>query len=432
MSNESPTSKLYVYLNERRIGAFARNSYNVLSFMYEEKWLSDSENSIPLSLSLPLSQGKYSGDVVYNFLENLLPENAQLRHQLAMNVNIRATDSYSLLKKIGRDCVGALRFTANKEREVTDRLYGRKPITNKEIGDLIRNLDVVPLGINLSENKEFRISLAGFQNKTALLWDKEWFIPIGETPTTHILKPKIGGERNRLDLSLSVPNEHFCLTLCREIGLSVANSKISDFDGESVLVVERFDRRVLENGDIVRLPQEDLCQALALSPDYKYNEEMGAGILNCLELLNGSIHPIQDQLTFLKAQIVFWMIGATDGHVKNFSIFHLPKNQYHLTPLYDVLSLLPNVAIGNLERKLLRMAMAVGKQQEKELEKITITHFIESAREARVSINRLTSMIEDLDSIAESAFERAVNAMPKNFPADIYEPIGENIRNRAI
>ena len=432
MSNDSPTSKLYVYLNERRIGAFARNSFNVLSFMYEEEWLSDSENAMPLSLSLPLSQGKYSGDVVYNFLENLLPENAQLRHQLAMNVNIRATDSYSLLQKIGRDCVGALRFTTYKEREVTDHFYGRKPITNKEIGDLIRNLDIVPLGINLSENKEFRISLAGIQNKTALLWDKEWFIPIGETPTTHILKPKIGEQRNRLDLSLSVPNEHFCLTLCREIGLSVANSKISDFDGESVLVVERFDRRVLENGDIVRLPQEDLCQALALSPDYKYNEEMGAGILNCLKLLNGSIHPIPDQLAFLKAQIVFWMIGATDGHAKNFSIFHLPKNQYHLTPLYDVLSLLPNVAIGNLERKQLRMAMAVGKQQEKALEKITISHFIESAREARVSNNRLTSMIEDLDSIVESAFERAVNAMPKNFTAEIYEPIGENIRNRAF
>ena len=432
MSNVSPTSKLYVYLNERRIGAFARNSFNVLSFIYEEEWLSDSENAMPLSLSLPLSQGKYSGDVVYNFLENLLPENAQLRNLLAMNVNITATDSYSLLKKIGRDCVGALRFTTNKEREVTDRLYGRKPITNKEIGDLIRNLDIVPLGINLSENKEFRISLAGFQNKTALLWDKEWFIPIGETPTTHILKPKIGEQRNRLDLSLSVPNEHFCLTLCREIGLSVANSKISDFDGESVLVVERFDRRVLENGDIIRLPQEDLCQALALSPDYKYNEEMGADILNCLKLLNGSIHPIPDQLAFLKAQIVFWMIGATDGHAKNFSIFHLPKNQYHLTPLYDVLSLLPNVAIGNLERKQLRMAMAVGKQQEKALEKITISHFIESAREARVSINRLTSMIEELNSIAESAFERAINAMPKNFPAEIYDPIGENIRNRAF
>lgn len=427
-----PGTRLYVSLNEHRVGVFERNSFNILSFTYHEEWLSNKENSVPLSLSLPLSQREYSGDVVYNFLENLLPENYNVRLRLATNLGLRTTDSFSILKEIGRDCVGAIRFTTGEESKALVRNFDRKPITNSEIAEMIRDLENTPLGVDIRENEEFRISVAGFQNKTALLWDSGWFLPIGETPTTHILKPKIGIVRRKLDLSLSVPNEHFCLMLCRELGLTVANSEIIDFDGESVLVVERFDRRILDDGRIRRLPQEDLCQALSVPPDFKYDEDMGANLRNCLNLLTGSIDAAADTITFLKAQIIFWMIGATDGHAKNFSIFHLPKNQYALTPLYDVLSLLPNVAMGNLERKDLKMAMGVGRERESALEKITISHFVETAKEGRVSLNRLSSMIEEIDNSAESAFERAVKAMPDDFPAEIYEPIGENIRNRVF
>lgn len=425
-------TRLNVLLHGKVVGAFERNSFNVVSFRYDEEWLFNEEHAVTLSLSLPLSEDTYSGDEAYEFLENLLPENYQVRQRLAQNVGLRTTDSFSLLKKIGADCVGAYQFLADEESDSRLPSSGKTPLTEIGIAKIIRDLGRTPLGVKLSENSDFRISIAGFQNKTALHWDDGWFLPKGTTPTTHILKPAIGKLRNGLDLSLSVPNEHFCLTLCRELGLTVANSAIQDFDGEPVLVVERFDRRTTRDGLINRLPQEDFCQALAVSPHQKYDDDGGPTIIKCLKVLEDSREYPKDQITFLKAQIVFWMIGATDGHAKNFSIFHLPKNQYALTPLYDVLSLLPNVAMGNLERKDLKMAMGVGKERESALDKITISHFVETAKEGRVSLNRLTSMIEELDSIAESAFERAVKAMPDNFPAEIYEPIGENIRNRVF
>ncbi len=426
-------TRLNVFLEGELVGAFERNSFNVVSFRYDRDWLSDEKRAIPLSLSIPLSEVQYSGNETYEFLENLLPENYQVRLQLALNVGSRTTDSFSLLKKIGRDCVGAFQFVADEEFQSTKPVSESKtPVTVSEIAKIIRNLGRIPLGVVISEKEDFRILIAGFQNKTALHWDNGWFLPMGSTPTTHILKPAIGRLRNGLDFSLSVPNEHFCLTFCREIGLTVANSKIEDFGSESVLVVERFDRMKDKNGRLHRLPQEDMCQALAVSPHLKYEKNGGPSINNCLEVLkDGAIYP-GDQISFLKAQIVYWMIGATDGHAKNFSIFHLPKNQYTLTPLYDVLSFLPNVALGNLERKNLKIAMSVGKDREFALDKITISHFLETAREGRVSIRRLTSVIEELDNNAESAFERTVKALPKDFPAEVFEPIGENIRNRAF
>ena len=431
MARSSRTNQLEVYFNECPVGVFERNRFNAVSFNYSKEWLGDEENAFPLSISLPLDENTYSGDVAFNFLENLVPENELTRVRLAHNVGSPTTDSFNLLQKIGRDCVGAFQFLPKSESELLVQKSGKAPVSDSQIAEIIRNFAHTPLGVNTKENSEFRISIAGTQNKTAFLWDKGWYIPFGLTPTSHIFKPKIESQRSKLDFSLSVQNEHFCLTLCRELGLSAAKSEIMEFDGESVLVVERFDRRVV-NGQICRIPQEDFCQALAIAPDFKYDQTKGANILNCLNLLQGSIAPVSERLTFLKALIVFWMIGATDGHTKNFSIFHLTKNQYTLTPLYDVLSLLPNVALGNLERKDLKMAMFVGKNREFELDKITISHFLETAKEGRVSVKRLTTIIEELDTIAESAFERAVSTMPDNFPAQIYEPIGENILNRAF
>ena len=400
MASSSKTTKLEVYYNRCPVGVFERNAFNVVSFKYTKDWLADHENAFPLSISLPLNESTYSGDEAYNFIENLIPENELTRIRLASKVGSPTTDSFNLLRKIGRDCVGAFQFLPENESDTLVQKSGKTPITDMQIAEIIRDLDQTPLGVNTTENTEFRMSLAGFQNKTAFLWDNGWNLPIGTTPTTHIFKPTIKSLRNKRDFSLSVPNEYFCMTLCKELGLSVAESEIMEFDGELVLVSERFDRRVI-NGQICRLPQEDLCQALAIAPDFKYDEAKGANILNCLNLLEGSISPVTERIFFLKAQIVFWMIGAVDGHVKNFSIFHLPKNQYTLTPLYDVLSLLPNVASGNIERKNLKMAMSVGKDREFALDKITISHFLETAKEGRVSIKRLTSVIEELDKNVE-------------------------------
>jgi serine/threonine-protein kinase HipA len=192
-------------------------------------------------------------------------------------------------------------------------------------------------GRRLGEDEDFRISIAGAQEKTALLrWKNCWHKPSGTTATTHILKPQIGRLPNGIDLSCSVENEFFCLKLTAALGLPSAEVEIADFGGQRVLVVERFDRRWARDGRLLRLPQEDCCQALSVPPSLKYEADGGPGIPAILNLLNGSDDPTADRHRVLKALVVFWLLGATDGHAKNFSIFLGPGGRFSATPLYDV------------------------------------------------------------------------------------------------
>jgi serine/threonine-protein kinase HipA len=206
------------------------------------------------------------------------------------------------------------------------------------LGDLRR----APLG--LDESGEFRISLAGAQEKTALLhWEDKWQVPHGATATTHILKPEIGKVSNGVDLSQSIENEHLCMRL-----RAAGRPQIQEFGNTRALVVERFDRLWTRDGRLLRLPQEDCCQALSVPPTRKYEPDGGPGMRQIFDLLKASDEPEGDQRTFFKAQIVFWLLGATDGHAKNFSIFLLPGGRFRLTPLYDVMSAQPNVDAGEI------------------------------------------------------------------------------------
>jgi len=220
-------------------------------------------------------------------------------------------------------------------RDLSGDISGR-PIDDKEISLLVQNLASAPLGVD--GDVEFRISLAGTQEKTALLyWKNHWHIPHGTTATTHILKPQIGVPGNGIDMTRSVENEHFCMRLMDVLGLPAAKTRIQDFEGTRVLVVERFDRIWTKDNRLIRRPQEDLCQALSVPRTRKYQADGGPGIPQVLDLLEGSDDPEADQKLFLKAQVIFWLIGATDGHAKNFSLFLAPGGRYSLTPIYDVI-----------------------------------------------------------------------------------------------
>ena len=100
----------------------------------------------------------------------------------------------------------------------------------------------------------------------------------------------------------------------------VAHTEIAHFGAIKALVVERFDRIWAKDGRLVRLPQEDCCQALSIPPALKYQSDGGPGIVEISQLLRRSDEPMQDQKAFFKANILFWLMGATDGHAKNFSI----------------------------------------------------------------------------------------------------------------
>jgi serine/threonine-protein kinase HipA len=202
----------------------------------------------------------------------------------------------------------------------------------------------------VSDSGQF--SLAGAQPKTALLFDgKRWGVPSGQIPTTHILKPGVAG------LEGHAINEHFCLALARELGLPVASSRILHFEDQIAIAVERYDR--LRRGDgVVRVHQEDICQALAVHPAHKYENEGGPGARAITALLReNSREPNEDINTFVDALAFGWIVAATDGHAKNYSLLIGAEGKVRLAPLYDVASALPD---RGLSMQKLTLAMKIG------------------------------------------------------------------------
>lgn len=430
MARRPSRQTLNVALNGRHVGRFERAASGAVSFAYMQDWLDD-RRALPVSLSLPLREQAYTGAQVTAVFENLLPDNDAIRRSVAERVGAAGVDAFSLLAEIGRDCVGALQFLPLDEDIARPGAPEHIPLSQAEIAAMLRDLGRAPLGVRNDIGRDFRISIAGAQEKTALFHDGDgWRQPIRATPTTHILKPTIGRLPNGLDLSRSVENEHFCLWLCRELGLEAAETEILDFEDVRVISVKRFDRLWTKDGRLLRVPQEDFCQALCVPPTLKYNNEGGPGIERCLELLTGSDEAAADRRAFIKAQIIFWLMGATDGHAKNFSVFITPGGRFRMTPLYDVMSAEPNYAAGQIRRNKYTLAMAVGDRRTYPIYNIYPRHFLQSARAAGLPDGEIETLFEALEAELDGALARARAAMPDTFPAEISDQIEKGMRAR--
>jgi serine/threonine-protein kinase HipA len=429
MSRRRQHAPLRVYLNNRLVGHLLKESGGAVSFRYDEGWLGW-ENAIPVSLSLPLREDPHRGAPVTAVFENLLPDSEALRRTVAQRVGAEGSDAYSLLAAIGRDCVGALQFIADDD-DLVDVTLGMEgePIDEGGIEKLLRSLAQAPLG--LSRDDDFRISVAGAQEKTALLWDgKRWLKPIGTTPTTHILKPQIGELPNGIDLSNSVENEFYCLKLLEAFGFPVNRVTIETFGKTKALVIERFDRRRTRDGRLLRVPQEDCCQALSVPPSRKYQSDGGPGLVAILDLLKGSDMPEEDRMTVFKAQILFWLIGATDGHAKNFSVFLGPGGRFNLTPLYDVLTAQPSLEARQIERRQMKLAMAVGDSNHYRIDGIHGLHFLQSAQAAGLSRRTAKTAIEEIVAATDNALVVVMKNLPPRFPAAIHASVSKGLAGR--
>lgn len=434
MARQRTRTPLNVFLNGRRVGQLRKEPSGAIDFQYDESWLAW-QHAFPVSLSLPLREDRYTGEPVIAVFDGLLPDNADIRRRVAERVKADGHDVYDLLSVIGRDCVGALQFLPDDmEPGPAGRVDG-EPATDERIAALLADLGRTPLGVS-SEDDKFRISIAGAQEKTALLfWKRKWHLPHGSTATTHILKPQIGVLRNGIDLSRSVENEHLCMQLATALGLPTAKTAMAEFGGKRVLVVERFDRRWTtgkgtKDKRLLRLPQEDCCQALSIPPVRKYQSEGGPGIRQILQFLKASDDPEADQRFFIKAQIVFWLLGATDGHAKNFSLFLYPGAGFRLTPLYDVMSLQPSLDAQHIKRHRMKLAMSVGKNRHYVLDTILPHHFAQSAEQAGVPGRVVGEVLSELAERAPHAVDSAIAALPNNFPDSITASIIGGMQRR--
>lgn len=428
--------ELWVWMNGERVGTWQRTRSH--RFIYEESWLA-SARVRPLSLSLPITPDRtVAGPVVANFFDNLLPDDERIRRRVSARFKVGSTDVFELLQAIGRDCVGAVQLLPPEQPPTGFDRVEYEALDDQSVARHLRGVAAEP-GLGADQDPDdLRISIAGAQEKTALLRvDGQWCRPLGATPTTHILKLPLGlvGGR-RLDLTHSVYNEWLCAQLLRELGLPVATTDIATFGDETVLAVERFDRQWVEGTDtsprwIARIPQEDFCQVLGRASHEKYEAQRGPGMAQCLQVLRSSRTAPADIRHFLCSQLAFWLLAATDGHAKNFSIFLLPGGGYRMTPLYDVISVWPVIGHGpNLVAwQEAKLAMAVrSRNAHYELARIQTRHWQGLAE--RSGADGVWEAMQAMVARVEPAIAAVQNLLPAGFPERTAVAIFDGLRRQ--
>ncbi len=429
MAGKKRLQQLYVYMNGIQVGVLSHERAGGLKFQYVDSWL-EHPNRRPISLSMaPLTELAFTGERVENFFDNLLPDNEKIRRRIRARFQARSTHCYDLLAEIGADCVGALQILPSTSVAEINKIQA-KPISDTEIDNLLQHYQTAPLG--MKPDSDFRISIAGAQEKTALLrYQDQWQLPYGTTPTSHILKLPIGMvAHSGMDLTDSVENEWLCLQLLSAYGLPVNKASITTFNKSTVLVVERFDRQWTQSGkNLLRLPQEDMCQALGVFSDLKYESDGGPGIIQIMKSLRGAYDAKADRERFMKSVFLFWVLGAIDGHAKNFSLFLDAGGQYRLTPLYDVMSAYPLIIKQQFAKNKLKMAMAVsGKNRHYRWQDIKLRHWLSTASKCQFPESTMQHIIEQAFDEMETVIEKVSALLPKDFPHTISGSLFHHMR----
>lgn len=322
--------RLAIWLADIHVANVEQGRRGRLSLSYTEQALESFPSGSPLlSLDLPLTSGRFANARTRALLDGLLPE-GEPRRMIAEELGLPATDVFALIAELGKDCAGALVIQPEHEPPPTlPTATAAEPLSADDLVELIANLRGAPLGVG----RNVRLSLAGVQEKLLLtrLPDGSWGRPVSGVPSTHILKPPIERFEN------TVENEFLCMQVAKHLGLNVAGTEIIQVRDTPILVVERYDRIVNNDGSVTRVHQEDLCQAFGLPPERKYEQDGGPGLARIAELLrNVSASGSVD--AFLRALTVNVAIGNCDAHAKNFSLVHTDSGGLDLAPLYDLVS----------------------------------------------------------------------------------------------
>lgn len=424
-----------IWMNGLYVGRWSRTRSGVDQLTYDDAWMAAPEGR-PLSLSLPFvaAGATLPPPAVAAYFDNLLPDNDRILHRLRDRYAAASTSAFDLLAAIGRDCVGAVQLMpAGKSPDDVHAIHA-DPLTEAGVAQVLRDTTLArPLGRR--EREAFRLSIAGAQEKTALLrHEGQWCIPQRSTPSTHIFKLPLGLVGNmQADMRDSVEIEWLSMEIARAFGLSVASTQIGRFEDQKALVVERFDRALSDDHSWwIRNPQEDFCQALGVMPSKKYEADGGPGIRQIMDVLRGSEHAEKDRTAFFRSQLLFWLMGATDGHAKNFSLALLPGGNYRLAPLYDILSAYPIMGRGanRLGPREASLAMAVsGKHRHYDLYGIHRWHWVEMG--TSLGLPEVPAMIAELVERTPVVLDDLGERLPEGYPRAVFEAISKGMRDAA-
>lgn len=368
---------LSVWLCGEQVGNLFESGAVGLSFTYDSAWLSGPQNP-PLSQSLPPGPDTLQGPSVKAFFAGLLPE-ASVRRKVAANLGLSEENDFALLSALGGDCAGAVRLLP--EGEAFPGAREPCPLSEAALAEIVRELPRRPL---LAGETGVRLSLAGAQSKLPIRWiNGHYALSTFDAPSTHILKPESP------DFPGLVAVEAFCLDLARRVGLRAAKADLLHLGGIPCLRIERYDRvREPETGKVLRIHQEDFCQALGIPPHRKYQQEGGPSAADILTgIRKFSSAPVLDLGHFLDLLVFNVIIGNADAHGKNFAWLYADK-RCHLAPAYDLVAttLWPELSS--------RMAMRVG--QAKFIEEVSADHFLKFAAANRIGKPAFRSRMESL------------------------------------
>lgn len=398
-----------------------------LEFAYLPEYLAAAE-AFPLSMSLPLRRAPFDHVSAAPFFAGYLTDDPSARRALARMFQISEGNDFALLAAIGRDCAGAVSLHPADEPVIPDeeREARLRPLNPVELADRVRALASRPLFVDAEG--EVRLSLAGAQPKAAIVMTEDGpALPLGGTPSTHILKASIDGVPDHLI------SEHCALWLARACGLPTARSELRQADDVEYLLVERYDRAKTTAGRIVRIHQEDMCQALGILPERRYENEGGPGLRAIFALLNETADPAHDRLGFLDAVIFNAMIGNTDAHGKNFSLIYadgIPR----LAPLYDLTALRVYDSFHG-EPASKRMAMKIaGKALPEELYRRHWFRFAEANQlSPAATAKRVSAIADKLHHALDKLLPEMAETLPRHsdMPARIREDAARRIERMA-
>jgi serine/threonine-protein kinase HipA len=388
------TERLIALLDGREIGIVEQLG-SKLRFTYDQAWQEDAD-AYPLSLSMPLGAQAHTDARVAYFLWGLLPDNDRVLEAWGQRYGVSPRNPFKLLAHVGEDCAGAVQFVR------PERAAALKPkakaeqvawLSTAQVAERLRRLRQDPAASRQAGDRG-QFSLAGAQPKTALLLrEGRWGIPEGRTATTHILKPPTA------DWAGHAENEHFCLRLAHALGLTVPRSQVLRFEDEAAIVVERYDR-YLDGGAIIRIHQEDFCQALGVHPAKKYESEGGPGIAAIVGILRQHSSAVEADLgAFLDAIAFNWLIAGTDAHAKNYGLL-LGPGTVRLAPFYDMASILP---YDSIDRMRVKLAMKLG--GEPLLRNISARHWRKLAMSIRVPEDALLDRVKELTRLLPKKIE---------------------------
>lgn len=342
---------LQVLLYGQLIGQVIQTSQGAHSFGYDDEYLA-APNATPLSLAMPLAPGSFPRKRIVPWMLGLLPDRGEVRERWAQLFGVSPENPFALLEHMGRDCAGAVQFVGSGGADVA-READLIELSEADIGARLTSLRDDPDTWSVSGE---RWSLAGAQAKFALARDRagRWYEATGDAPSTHIIKPGIGQYRDQ------ALNEHICMRTAVHLGFATAATEFTEFAGQPALVVTRYDRRRARDSDeILRVHQEDMCQAMSVYPNKKYESSGGPTATRIADLLAARSSAAADDIRhFVRAVAYNYLIGAPDAHAKNYSVL-LAGADVRAAPLYDIASGFPYEPT-RADHELDLAAMAVG------------------------------------------------------------------------